>query len=746
MCLFLVSNLISTMILKKHLSFLSLPVFPFLRKQNRVALQSQSPIVRVILVFIAVAFSISLSAQNFPTFTLPPIPPDSIQKLQADANNFAYPFYTSLNVKQEALTWIADDTVHYALTIVSSGAYSLNVIFDNFFLPQGSLLTFSNANKQQQETVSRSPFSTPTIFASPLIADDTLIVHIQEPIENITQSHYVIGQISHGFKNIGIGGSRLRSADCHININCPEAAEWGMQKNSVCRLIIGGTRFCTGTLVNNTANDATPYVLTANHCLRTKRDALSTIFYFNYEYPDCEGTGTPPTNFTISGSELIATGKGNRLDFTLVRMSQTPPASFNVYYSGWDIGSTQPAGESCIHHPSRPSNGTKRLALSDVELQTKTFDEANTDGSKFIPQSHWFISEWSHGTTESGSSGSALLNASKQIIGILTGGFSSCANPKNDYFAKFSFAWDYNSEPQYRLKPWLDPINSGKTSCNGFFPGFAIDSIAMFSPQTTMLTVSSSDVQNWSGTNEMNMTCFANTVDRNNQFIIGITAGIHTVGDERGSTSFFVWNEDFSHILYEREIENSQLHANSANRIYFPNPVAVSEKFNIGVCYNQPEHSTGSSLFLIHDNSNTIDASFYSNARWTPYSSLNLNYNLALQPLITFSPYMSNPDYPALPYYSLPLQQSIIIPDNTACKIFPQPASDRCYVQFLNTWYQSIDCAIIDLHGSLMWSNNVRNSNGVHAIPLKDLPSGTYLLRVTAAGITQHFKIIKTQK
>ncbi|MDR0941612.1 MAG: T9SS type A sorting domain-containing protein, partial [Bacteroidales bacterium] len=583
-----------------------------------------------------------------------------------------------------------------------------------------------------------SPFSTPTIFASPLIADDTLIIHIREPLHNSAQSHYVIGQISHGFKDIGLGGSRLRSSDCHININCPEAAEWSMQKNSVCRLLIRGMRYCTGTLVNTTANNSIPYILTANHCIQTEAEALSTVFYFKYEYPDCNNIGSPPTNFNISGSELIATGKDKRLDFTLVRMSQTPPASFNVYYSGWDIDSPHSAGGSCIHHPS----GTpKRLAISDENIQTSSFTGSNTN---FIRNSHWRVPEWSQGTTEGGSSGSALLNASKQIIGTLTGGQSSCENPINDYFSKFSFAWDYYTEPQYQLKTWLDPINSGQTSCNGFSPKFTIDSIPVFSPQTTMLTVSSSDVRNWSGTNEMNMRCFANSVDLNNQSVIGLTAGIHTVGDERGTTSFFVWNEDFSQILYEREVDNSQLHANAANTIYFPKPIVLTKKFNIGVCYNQPDHFTGGSLFLIDDTSPTIDASFYNNKQWTAYRSMNLNYNLALQPLITFAQDTTNSYYPTLFYYSLQQQQSITIPDNIICKIFPQPASEQCYVQFLNTWYQRIDCAIIDLNGSLVWSNSIENTNGVHAIPLNNLIGGTYLLRITVAGITQHFKIIKT--
>ncbi len=693
-----------------------------------------------IYLFLSIFFIYSqVNAQKFETFTLPHIPADTIQALQADVNNFAYPFYTLLNVKELASTWIADDSIHYALIIVSPGAFSLNIIFSDFCLPQGSLLTLSDASKKQQEIISRGSFSTPSLFAAPLIGGDTLIMHIQEPVVNSSHSRFVIGQISHGFKDIGIGTSRLKAADCHIGINCPEASEWRAQKNSVCRLIINGKRYCTGTLVNNTAENGEPYVLTANHCLKTENEALSTIFYFNYEYADCSSIGNLPTNFHISGSELLATGKNNQLDFTLVRMLETPPVAFNVYYSGWDIRTEQPVGASCVHHPA---GGAKRLALSDVPLQTKSFVAS---GTNFLANSHWFISLWSQGTTEGGSSGSALLNSNKRIIGTLTGGESSCAHPRNDYFQKLSYAWDYNSDSQYQLKSWLDPIDSGVKTCDGFFPRFTIDSIAVFSAETPMLTVSSSNVSNWSGQNEMNMHCFANEVQITSpQFIAGITAGVNNVGDLQNTSTFCVWDKNFT-LLTEKEIETSRLFAQSANRIFFSQAIAVTDTFYIGVCYSQNQTSEASSLFLIDDNSPTIDGLFFNNARWTKYRSLNLNYNLALQPVITFTPYSPNPDLLNIIPYALPRQRFATVAENADCRVFPQPAGDWCKLQFLNTLYKSVDCSLFDLHGSRVWTGSVVNTDGVHLIPLQQLMKGVYVLQIKAGNSTQVVKIVKAK-
>ena len=57
------------------------------------------------------------------------------------------------------------------------------------------------------------------------------------------------------------------SGACNINVNCPEGDDWQVENQSVALIVNGGFAACSGALVNNTANDGTPYFLTANHCL-----------------------------------------------------------------------------------------------------------------------------------------------------------------------------------------------------------------------------------------------------------------------------------------------------------------------------------------------------------------------------------------------------------------------------------------------------------------------------------------------
>lgn len=62
--------------------------------------------------------------------------------------------------------------------------------------------------------------------------------------------------------------SSAEAGNCQIQMGCPEAANYLILGSSVCRitaLIDGFVFFSTGVLVNNTANDGRPLLLTAEH-------------------------------------------------------------------------------------------------------------------------------------------------------------------------------------------------------------------------------------------------------------------------------------------------------------------------------------------------------------------------------------------------------------------------------------------------------------------------------------------------
>jgi len=67
----------------------------------------------------------------------------------------------------------------------------------------------------------------------------------------------------HGYKDIFVRGTKGAagfggSGPCNNNINCPEGAPWQIDKRPCHDPYIGGSRICSGALVNNVRQDRTP--------------------------------------------------------------------------------------------------------------------------------------------------------------------------------------------------------------------------------------------------------------------------------------------------------------------------------------------------------------------------------------------------------------------------------------------------------------------------------------------------------
>ena len=68
--------------------------------------------------------------------------------------------------------------------------------------------------------------------------------------------------------------------------------------------------------------------------------------------------------------------------------------------------------------------------------------------------------------TAEGSSGSGLINSDGNLVGTLTAGDALCTNLNgSDLYGRMFMHWDkFGTAANQRLKPWLDPTNSGKTT------------------------------------------------------------------------------------------------------------------------------------------------------------------------------------------------------------------------------------------------------------------------------------------
>ncbi len=245
------------------------------------------------------------------------------------------------------------------------------------------------------------------------------------------------------------------SGSCNNNVNCPEGDPWQDHNRSVAMILTaGGSRICSGALINNVRQDQTQYFLTANHCLGGNNN---WIFMFNYESPGCSNQNGP-TNQTVQGSILRASRSTS--DFALLELTETIPSSYNVNYAGWSAVNTPPQDPVCIHHPS-----------GDIKKISFDYDAGVSDGWSNNDGSHWRIVSWEDGTTEPGSSGAPLFDDNYRIVGQLHGGQASCSFNFNDYFGKFSASWDWGNNSSSRLKDWLDPDNTGTLILDSYDTG-----------------------------------------------------------------------------------------------------------------------------------------------------------------------------------------------------------------------------------------------------------------------------------
>ncbi|MCU0223854.1 MAG: trypsin-like peptidase domain-containing protein [Acidobacteria bacterium] len=297
----------------------------------------------------------------------------------------------------------------------------------------------------------------------PPVAGDELVIELEWPAAAADAASLVaLGTLSHGYEPWGGIGGEAKSGEpdagaCNIDVNCPAGAAWQDEKRGVVHLLSGGSGYCSGSLIATTARDCRQFVLTAAHCLNSSGEASSTTYQFNFEKPAC-GSGTAPTNQTVTGSTLRATWSTS--DFTLVELNQPVPEAFNAFYNGW-TRSTAPATEAWgIHHPA---GAPKKISHSPSPL---------VDGTSYGPD-HWRVfwpADHSEGVTEGGSSGSPLFDQASRIVGQLHGGGSSCtASPSSmwDEYGKFDLSWSGGGTASSRLSNWLDPGGTGAVVLDG---------------------------------------------------------------------------------------------------------------------------------------------------------------------------------------------------------------------------------------------------------------------------------------
>lgn len=400
------------------------------------------------------------------------------------------------------------------LTIKAPGAIAIMLYYDEFHIPDGAKLFIYNENKTHvigaytsKTNPNKRKFATEFIEGEQL----TLEYAIQKPLEEIIFTHddepnIKISHLVYGYNNIKTFDpeEQLKTGyydrdghSCMVNINCHEGLDWQDQKKGVAATVApipdqpGYLGLCSGSIINNTAEDLVPYYLTAHHCFEdgTLNDMDRTVFYFHYETPECEMLPIAPTDYkTMVGAEILVSSPVNGgSDGQLLKLLDDIPMDYDIYYNGWDRSNTAPESGVCIHHPGAD---VKKISTFDSPGEEYTWDVGENLG---IENAHWNVefigTPNGHSVTASGSSGSPLFNQHGLIVGTLTGGGSSCERPYGtNIYGKLHYHWDKYSDASQHFSQYLDPLNKGLETLQGTY--LAKDKPrAVFTPSVTELFV-----------------------------------------------------------------------------------------------------------------------------------------------------------------------------------------------------------------------------------------------------------------
>ena len=289
-------------------------------------------------------------------------------------------------------------------------------------LPPSAVLTVStdhHAVKYSARNVSRSG-----LWGRPL-PGDTVTFSLSVAASDANRVRFQIDSLQAGYRSLG-GGipdhphyAELKrtagaAASCTENYSCEVTAGNTGPSHATAAVVIGNLFECTGTLVNDTASDGRPYILTARHCENGQLgggnpDAAATVSVYWDAVTPC---GTPLYTLydEITPSQSGAVTALEQQDLWLIQLD-APPAASDAYYAGWDASGAAFSGGYTIHQALGEDQQYVEWGGTDVFEQLPAATLSISYDSTF-----WGVVN-TVGNIGAGGSGSALFSPANQVAG-----------------------------------------------------------------------------------------------------------------------------------------------------------------------------------------------------------------------------------------------------------------------------------------------------------------------------------------
>jgi len=362
----------------------------------------------------------------------------------------------------------------WRLRISSPEALSLSLGMERFDLPEGAAFwVHAPDGSWVQGPYTRKSRNALGGLWTAVVLGDEIVAELYLPVGKTADIE--INSVNHDYRGFGRQSTNepaLKRGSCNVNVVCPVGNRYSDHIRSVARITFASgsdSHVCTAQLINNTAEDETPYLYSAGHCVETDTEAASLVAYWNYQTATCEDRFGGSLNQNQSGATLVAhsplTLSNQGFDFSLMELDTPPDASFDVYFAGWDARDRIPSATTTIHHPF---GDQKSISFDDDPPTVTSWLGSSSPGNG----THFRIADWDLGTTEGGSSGACLWDQDSGLcVGDLSGGYAACGNNDPDWFARFHLQWTGGGTPETRLSDWLDPVSTGVDYLFGMQPG-----------------------------------------------------------------------------------------------------------------------------------------------------------------------------------------------------------------------------------------------------------------------------------
>ena len=255
--------------------------------------------------------------------TVPPVPDD-----KQGAVRYAVTRAVQIDLV-DAADWqtLPDGRELGFVRVLAPTATNLSLSFDRAELPGGSQMWLEAANGTHilPRPITGAHARGADLY-TPLVTADEVVVAIERaagaplPVLSLTGIHVGVREFGHL--------PPPPQGSCNVDVVCPESTGWEGEVDSVAVFGMGGSLWCTGFMMNNTAEDQTPLFATAQHCGLDSGNASSLIVYWNYESANCGDL----SGGRLDDYQLGATWRMEyrSSDWTLVELSSAPDPAFEV--------------------------------------------------------------------------------------------------------------------------------------------------------------------------------------------------------------------------------------------------------------------------------------------------------------------------------------------------------------------------------------------------------------------------------